>query len=98
MLVKVKAIPDETIPGAAYRMDDEDLSVVGTWFVELDDDVPAENIGDVALDVFHSQIAVNDLECFSFEVYKDGVLMPLADEWEWYSGKDRGYIIGKEGQ
>lgn len=49
-----------------------------------------EEYVDAALDCYHSQVAIDELDVFEFEVYVDGVLTPPRDDHESYSLTDTG--------
>lgn len=70
-------------------LDQEDCEVSGIYTVEVDrsisDDAKAAS---VALDAFHSRIAVNNLDDFKFWVEENGKVIEEDPNHEDYSGKD----------
>lgn len=77
-------------------MDDEDVHALGVWEFSLkascaDKVKPAQYV-DAALDCYHSQVAIDSLDDFEFEVFVDGVLTPRLDDHEDYSLKDVGDV------
>lgn len=87
-IVTVHAIP------LAGNLDPEDLSVPGEYKIKIQAEVPHEMIADVALDVFHSNIPVDNLDDFEF-VVKDaeGNEMETNPEHDSYSGAHLGEIL-----
>lgn len=70
--------------------DGEDENVAGFYMVEIDGDVPSEHIGSAALDVFHSDVAVEVLDDFEFTVFDmDGKIVEISDSDD-YEFTDRG--------
>lgn len=72
------------------HFDDQQLGSL--YRVTLNDEV-SEDIADVALDVFHSSVAVKELDNFTFEVKdENGTDLSLNDDYESYSKSDLGYV------
>lgn len=72
--------------------EDDDANVAGFYMVDVADDVPAEHIGSAALDIFHSDVAVDVLDDFVFTVHQmDGKLVEISDS-EGYEFTDRGSV------
>lgn len=70
-----------------------DAEVAGVYHIEIKKGVPKKNWAGVALDVFHSNVAVKSLDDFEFTV-KDGqeeIIEP--DDYESYSGGDKGELL-----
>lgn len=71
----------------------DDWNVAGSYEVFVDDEVPAEHLANAALDVLHGDVAISNLDDFSFEVRDaDGAILNQADEVQDYAYIDRGYV------
>lgn len=80
--VVLKAIPLV----AKEALCDEDLDVQGVWHIELDDACPDDALANAALDYFHSCIAVDALDDFSFVVEAcEGTPLVESDNYPSYS-------------
>jgi hypothetical protein len=72
----------------------EDRGVAGEYPVRLDDGVSDEELAGVALDVFHDNIAVANLDDFEFSVVDaKGKEIAEPDGYESYSGTGRGVLV-----
>ena len=76
--------------------EEEDQGVAGVYAVDVPDDMPDDRAAGVALDVFHSNVAIDCLD--DFEVYAtnaqgEGIYEP--DDYEGYSGSNDGVFIGE---
>ncbi|MGI2916409.1 hypothetical protein [Vibrio parahaemolyticus] len=79
-----------SVSSDTLHFDDQQLGSL--YRVTLNDEV-SEDIADVALDVFHSSIAVKELDNFTFEVKdENGTALSLNDDYESYSKSDLGYV------
>ncbi|MFS1427530.1 hypothetical protein LMH73_010270 [Vibrio splendidus] len=73
-------------------MHPDDLDVASVYRVELNESVK-KDFADVALDVFHSNVAIERLDDFFFEVYDvNGNALPTSDTYESYSQANAGII------
>ena len=83
------------------KLDDEDLHVPGTYLLEVDQDLPAAQRADAALDIFHSRVPVGVLEDFEFDVIDSvtkRVLDPCGGDGGTAKLASRGYIVTKTGE
>ena len=89
IVVQVRVSP--TVPPS--MLTDADKAEVPAWVdVRIDNDVPATQWADVALDVFHASFAVQVLDDFDFSVYAgDSLLDPQADH-DSYSLERKGTV------
>lgn len=72
------------------EIEEGDTRVQGLYSVEVPDDAPPGIAAGIALDRFHSTIAVGTLDDFAFTVVdKDGKEIVEADDYEAYSGRKR---------
>jgi len=78
----------------ARRLSDpEDSGVAGVYHIEIHKGVPKRIWAGVALDVFHTHVAVAMLDDFEFTV-KDGQKVLIEpDDYESYSGEDKGDML-----
>ena len=77
------------------KLHPEDVHVSGRYLIELENDVDFTEAASTALDIFHSTVPIKVLDDFVFTVmYKDAVLYQ-ADDWNDFSGQDRGKLIDK---
>lgn len=74
------------------KLDPDDRSVKGTYGVEVSEDLSNPIAAGVALDMFHSNVAVSVLDDFEFHVVDPvmEVVLHQADEYESYSGESHG--------
>ncbi|EGR5856177.1 hypothetical protein RGL65_001348 [Vibrio parahaemolyticus] len=87
-IVMIHVTPSVSID--KLHLDDQQLGSL--YRVTLTDEV-SEDIADVALDVFHSSVAVKELDHFTFEVKdENGTALSLNDDYESYSKSDLGYV------
>lgn len=66
-------------------MHDDDLDVAGEYDVSLSEDVGPGQAADVALDVFHSNVAIKTLDDFVITVLFEGKEVEGDPEHESYS-------------
>ena len=78
----------------ANNLHEDDQACPGRYTLSINDDVPAAHLGNAALDVFHSKIAIKQLDDFQF-VVSDHQNLPLesSDEIEEYVYSDDGDIV-----
>lgn len=81
--------------GKARREDDRE--VPGRYVVEVDASLSDPDAASCALDVFHFNVAVKELERFAFAVLDGGRELDENPEHDSYSLDDRGRLVGKEG-
>ena len=71
---------------------EDDSNVAGVYLVDVDNDVAVEHLGSAALDIFHSDVAVETLDDFEFTVHDaDGKIIEVSDS-ENYEFSDRGSV------
>lgn len=74
-----------------------DLEVAGVYRIAVPGDLDASTSAGIALDVFHDSIPVRCLDDFSFKVVNDkGEALHEADNYEAYSGCEKGFLIRKK--
>lgn len=75
--------------------DDEDDSVPGAYLILVDTSLPAERYANAALDCFHEEVAVGNLDDFTFRVINEnGEELFAADEVESYELGDYADFVG----
>jgi hypothetical protein len=73
--------------------DPDDAKVPGDYPVEIFDEVPDNMLAGVALDIFHSCVAVGCLDDFEFNVTNEqGDKLEEPENHVDYSGADKGYL------
>ena len=75
------------------KLDPEDAELSKAYMVSLDDSVTQEQIADAALDVFHDNIAINELENFELTVLFNGETLEPDPEHDSYSLSGSGKIV-----
>lgn len=77
---------------AEEDMHPEDLDVGSLYRVELDESV-TEDFADAALDVFHANVAIEQLDDFTLEVKgEDGSTLPINVNYDSYSQSNSGSV------
>jgi len=77
----------------ARRPTEDDAHVAGKYKVLVNDNVPKGHVAGVALDVFHSHVAVACLDDFEFTVKAGKKVLVESDDYKAYSGEDKGDMI-----
>jgi hypothetical protein len=79
-------------------LDELDKVVPGLYEIQLPSTVPLESRADVALDVFHSKVAVDDLESFSFTPFNfdTWLVLDLLRDYEGYSYPGTATLLKRE--
>jgi len=72
---------------------DEDEGVAGRYKVIVYDGVPANHVAGVALDVFHSHVAVDCLDDFEFTVLDGKKELVESEDYVAYSGENSGRLV-----
>lgn len=76
------------------QLHEEDHQLYTQYHIELDDSVSETQLADVALDVFHENVAVKVLDDFQISVLdKNQTALEPSDEYENGSGRAKGQII-----
>lgn len=76
-------------------LDELDKVVPGVYEIQIPATVPGEVRADVALDIFHSTVAVDDLDSFSFTpfAFDTGLVLERREEYEGYSNMEPGSLV-----
>lgn len=76
------------------KLHEDDQVCPGRYTLSINDDVPTEHLGNAALDVFHSNIAIKQLDDFQFVVSNHQNLpVESSDDVEDYVYSDDGDIL-----
>jgi len=87
VFVEAKKISNELVHKA-------DAGVAGRYAIEVDDDVPSEDLAGVAMDVFHDNVPVDCLDDFEFSVTDEwGQELTEPDDYDSYSGTGKGRLL-----
>ncbi len=79
-----------TVSADKLHLDDQE---VGTLYRVTLDSTVTEDFADAALDVFHANIAVKQLDDFTIEAKNEsGEDLPLSDDYEDYKHSDSGHV------
>lgn len=72
-------------------LEEEDKNVPGVYVVEVNAGHPPDKSASIALDIFHSRVAIGMLDDFEISVVgKDGQVIPQDEAHEDYSGENEG--------
>ena len=74
--------------------DKQDEGVAGKYRIKITDGVPEGHVAGVALDVFHSSVAVGCLDDFEFAVRQGRKALVEGDGYVSYSGEGKGEMLG----
>jgi hypothetical protein len=72
------------------KLSEEDQEIAGEHTVSLCDELFEWQIADAALDVFHSAVAIGELDNFEFEVWHKGKQLETNDDHESYALSEMG--------
>lgn len=72
---------------------EEDEGIAGRYQIRVDDDVKLGHVAGVALDVFHTHVAVAMLDDFDFSVRHGRKVLVEDDDYESYSGEHKGELL-----
>jgi hypothetical protein len=77
----------------SLSLNEDDLSVSGEYLIEVPSNISDSVAASIALDVFHSNVPVRNLDDFEFEVYKNYLPISQASNWVDYSGSELGSVL-----
>jgi hypothetical protein len=80
---------------AVYEnLQSDDTDIEGNYTIRLKDEVPRELWASAALDIFHSNIPVAELDCFEFSVETvDGEPLLEEEDVKPYSLSNQGCVV-----
>ena len=78
---------------AKHLDSEEDADVAGVYQIEINKGVPKRIWAGVALDVFHTNVAVAMLDDFEFTVKDGRKVLTEPDDYESYSGEGKGDML-----